>query len=136
MFTTPSELAERERPFRVGVIGAGQFGTKCLAQLERVDGLHAPALDVEEIPERLRPQASGGCLTEAGVVEGAVSPADERREFVRRKNGADAHVSTDGDHVPFALPDGAELVRPVDEGASIQYDDVAIEDTFVPINAV
>lgn len=195
-----------------------------------VDGLHAPTVAVEDIPELLRPEAAGGRLTEAGVVDGAVSPDGERREygesiadgvfvvvttpdddareFVRRKNQAGAHVSSDGEHVaffrphhlpgtetpvsiataaagrhtgtpeshvadvvataderlepglsieidypktdapitarlersavaldgdyvPFALLDGAELTRSVDPGSPIRYDDVELEETFL-----
>jgi predicted homoserine dehydrogenase-like protein len=75
-------LAAREaegRPVRVGLIGAGKFGTMFLAQARLTRGLHVAAiadLDVERArqaclragwePERLRPAAgSPGALTDA-----------------------------------------------------------------------
>lgn len=91
-----------------------------------VDGLHAPTVTVDEIPSELRPTAAGGCLTESGVVDGAVSPADENRmpgesiadgvfvvvttpddsarEFIRQKNSVGAYATADGRYLAFFRP--------------------------------
>lgn len=44
MFGLPQQLREVDRPVRVGILGAGQFGTKCLDQLERIDGLRCAGI--------------------------------------------------------------------------------------------
>ncbi|HMQ33387.1 MAG TPA: hypothetical protein PKD53_21830, partial [Chloroflexaceae bacterium] len=60
--------AEAGRPLRVGLIGAGKFGTMFLAQARRVAGLHV--LGVADLaPERAR-----AALLRAGALSGTSPP--------------------------------------------------------------
>ena len=71
MLNLPARLAERDRPVRVGLVGAGLFGTKFADQLERVDGMTLVAvadLDPEESNERARERADDA-LKALGEVE-------------------------------------------------------------------
>jgi predicted homoserine dehydrogenase-like protein len=40
LFSLLAEHAARERPVRVGIIGAGKFGSMVLAQARHITGLH------------------------------------------------------------------------------------------------
>lgn len=95
MFSIPTALRERERPVRVGVVGAGQFGTKCVDALERVPGLTTSALADPE-PNRV----------EAARVEAGIS--DEAVERVDSTGGVDAAVA---DGRCALLADGEAVAR-------------------------
>ncbi|WP_435320906.1 hypothetical protein [Haloarchaeobius sp. TZWSO28] len=115
------------------------------------DGLHVPTVGLEDVPEQFRPTASGGCLSTSGVVDGAVSPADQRRAygesiadgvfvvvtaadddtraFIQRKNRAGAVASADGDHVAFFRPHhlpGSETPVSVAAAANGQHTGVPV----------
>jgi predicted homoserine dehydrogenase-like protein len=44
MLNIPSQLREREEPIRVGVIGAGLFGTKLVDQIKRAPGMRTAVI--------------------------------------------------------------------------------------------
>ena len=94
-------LADRERdgkPVRVGLIGAGKFGTMFLAQARRTPGLHVMAV------ADLEPARAEAALTRAGWQE------DERRtrSFAAALKSGGTHICDDA----FALiaADGLDVV--------------------------
>jgi predicted homoserine dehydrogenase-like protein len=95
MFNFPAQLAEREEPVRVGVIGAGLFGTNLIDQLERVDGLRTAAVaDIET-------DKAVDTLRKAGV---------QGSEVVRAGGAAEAQATMeDGDRAVLAR--GEKLVE-------------------------
>jgi predicted homoserine dehydrogenase-like protein len=108
MFDLPSALRDLDESVRVGVIGAGQFGTKCVRQLERVPGLTTSAV-ADPAPSR----AESACL-EAGI-------SDREIEAVADVEGVDATVAAGKRAV---LSDGGALA-----GADL---DVIVEATGDP----
>ena len=48
--TMIAKRAEEGRPIRVGMIGAGKFGTMFLAQAERQKGIHIKGSQAWELP--------------------------------------------------------------------------------------
>ena len=44
LFTKLQERAAQDRPLRVGLIGAGKFGSMYLAQVPNIPGLHVAAI--------------------------------------------------------------------------------------------
>ena len=51
--TLTEALASRSTPLRVGLIGAGKFGTMFLSQARRLEGLHLLGI-ADLMPERAR----------------------------------------------------------------------------------
>lgn len=71
MLNIPSQLRHRDEPVRVGVVGAGLFGTKLVDQVERVSGMRTVALadlDRDKARETFR---------EAGVTSDEVTDVDD-----------------------------------------------------------
>ena len=60
LHTQLQQRAAQGRPIRVGLIGAGKFGT---------NGLLYPPASVEDIPFVTRPISEGGVLEKKGMVE-------------------------------------------------------------------
>ena len=108
MLNLPSKLAARDSPVRVGVVGAGLFGSNLVTQLERVPGLRTAAVaDVAT-------EKAVAALERAGVDRERVTVVDGR-------DGAEAAMA-DGERA--VLPDGNDL-------ASAEID-VLVEATGVP----
>lgn len=108
MLNLPRKLHARDAPIRVGVIGAGLFGTKLTDQIERAPGMITAAIaDIETAKAH-------GTYAEAGV------PKTERAEV---ESAADATAAIDrGDRA--ILDDGLLLAEtPVD---------VIVEATGIP----
>ncbi|RBI60322.1 flagellar biosynthesis protein FlgA [halophilic archaeon] len=108
MLNVPAKLHQLEQPIRVGVIGAGVFGTKLIDQLERAPGMTtAVVADVDE-------QKAVDAYVEAGISSDAVVDANSAAE-------ADIAVA-DGNRA--ILTDGVELTA--------TEVDVVVEATGVP----
>ena len=70
MLNIPSRLRKREDPIRVGVIGAGLFGTKLVDQIERASGMRTAAIaDID-------PDQAMGTFREATVDPDEVTEVD------------------------------------------------------------
>lgn len=98
------ELAERERrgePIRVGVIGAGVFGTQIIAQTSRAAGLTVAAI------ADLEPERAVRALRIGGVVEDEMSHAATAAE-IDSAIGAGRHAVTRS--VDELLASGVEVV--------------------------
>jgi predicted homoserine dehydrogenase-like protein len=108
MFNVPSRLRSRSEPVRVGVIGAGLFGTNLTDQLERVDGLRTAVVADIDTGKAAR------------TLRGAGVPDDEVR-VVDSPDAADDAVK-DGDRA--VLADGIGCCR-----ADV---DVVVEATGIP----
>lgn len=116
MFGLPAGLAARDRPVRVGVIGAGQFGTKCLDQLERVSGLAACAV-ADAAPERAE-----SARTEAGIPDDAVERVDTADDADRVIAAGGCALLADGDALARAdLNVVVEATGDPNEGARHAY---------------
>jgi len=62
MLNVPSQLRERDEPIRVGIIGAGLFGTKLVDQVERAPGMRTAAIadiDADQAMSTFREAAVG-----------------------------------------------------------------------------
>lgn len=90
--------AEAGRPLRIGLIGAGKFGTMFLAQARRVPGLHVLGI-ADLAPERAR-----GALLRAGWPEARFAAASLAEALA---TGA-THVGDDA--AALIAADGLELV--------------------------
>jgi predicted homoserine dehydrogenase-like protein len=109
MFGYSDDLRALERPVRVGVIGAGQFGTKCVDHLERVPNLRASAV-ADPVTER-----AAAAYSEAGV------PGDERQTV----DGPEETIETIAAGQRAVVSDGRVLIR-----ADL---DVVVEATGEPV---
>lgn len=89
MFNLPSKLARLETPIRVGVAGAGLFGTKLVDQVERAPGMRASAI------ADLRLDAASSAFEEAGV-DNTVKTADEIDSINQAIGAGDRAVTKDG----------------------------------------
>ena len=108
MLNVPSQLAELDEPIRVGVIGAGLFGSNLIDQVERAPGMMTAAIaDIDR-------EKAAGSLERNGVVN------DEIR-LVNGTTEADTAMA-DGDRA--ILSDGVDLAR-----AEV---DVVVEATGIP----
>jgi predicted homoserine dehydrogenase-like protein len=108
MLNLPSRLASRAEPVRVGVVGAGLFGTNLVGQLERVDGTTAAVVaDIDTAK-------ATGALREAGVPAGRIDVVD----------GPDAADDAVADGRRAVLADGVDCCR-----ADVE---VVVEATGVP----
>lgn len=108
MLNVPAKLRELEEPIRVGIIGAGLFGTKLIDQIEVVDGMTTAAVADIDVT------AGQSAFEEAGV------PADSIRE------------AKDTGEINAILDDGARALT-TDANAVIRSDvDVIVEATGVP----
>ncbi|MFC5973575.1 NAD(P)H-dependent oxidoreductase [Halomarina salina] len=108
MLNTARKLADRESPVRVGVIGAGLFGSNTVTQVERAPGMTTAAIadvDTEKATETYRT---------AGVDDAAVVTANTPEEATEAIGGGERAV----------LDDGLDLVR-----ADL---DVVVEATGIP----
>src|SRR5919108_525261 len=125
--------AEAGQPVRVGLVGAGRFGTTVAAQVGQMPGLanmtglvpdvrgmHEPPAALENLPDLFAPRAGGGLLAREGVVDlaNAVAPDGETLLPNHIANGVWAVVTTDNpllreDLAFYGLPasrDGARAV--------------------------
>jgi len=62
MLNVPSQLRERDEPIRVGIIGAGLFGTKLVDQVERAPGMRTAVIadiDADQAMSTFREAAVG-----------------------------------------------------------------------------
>ncbi|MFB6106811.1 MAG: NAD(P)H-dependent oxidoreductase [Halobacteriaceae archaeon] len=108
MFDLPAELTARDDPVRVGVVGAGLFGSNLVTQTERVPGLRVAAIaDIDR-------SKADEAFARAGVDPEGVAHVDGRA-------AADDRFDAGGRAV---LGDGLELAR-----ADV---DVLVEATGVP----
>ena len=108
MLNLPSQLAARDEPIRVGVIGAGLFGSNLIDQVERVTGMTTAAVaDVDR-------EKAADAFDRNGVADADVRSVDDP--------AAADQAMADGDRV--VLGDGADLAR-----ANV---DVVVEATGVP----
>ena len=92
--TLTEALASRSTPLRVGLIGAGKFGTMFLSQARRLEGLHLLGI-ADLMPERAR--ANLAQVDWPIEQYGAASPAaarDRGTTFVT--DDAAALIATDG----------------------------------------
>lgn len=95
MFDVPTALHSRDEPIPVGIIGAGQFGTKCIDQLTRIPGLRVAAI-TDSRPSRVK-----AACDEAGI------PDDE----LTTVESSEAANSAIADGRCALLPGGVELAR-------------------------
>lgn len=108
MLNLPSKLQQRDEPIRIGVIGAGLFGTNLIGQVERVSGMETVAIaDIDE-------DAALRAYREGNVPESAVTFASRSTEI----NDAIANGNR------AFTTDGSELVR--------SDVDVVVEATGIP----
>ena len=74
MLNLPSKLHERDEPIRVGVIGAGLFGTKLVDQIERAPGMRTAAIADIDADQAMNTFGEAGVdlgeVTEVGDVDG------------------------------------------------------------------
>ena len=63
--------AAEGRPVRVGLIGAGKFGSMFLAQARRTPGMHVVAIADRDVAQGAR--VAGGGRVGAGAVRGALA---------------------------------------------------------------
>lgn len=108
MLNIPSKLRELDEPIRVGVIGAGLFGTKLIDQIEVVDGMTTSGIaDINE-------EAGWSAFEEAGVPDNTVRTADDPADI-------------------DSIIDGGNRALTTDAGSLIRSDvDVIVESTGVP----
>ncbi|MUW13381.1 flagellar biosynthesis protein FlgA [Halorubrum sp. CBA1125] len=89
MLNIPAKLGKLDEPIRVGVIGAGLFGTKLMDQIEVVDGMTTSVVaDINE-------QAGRSAFEEAGVPDDAVRTADDPAEIEAVLDDGDRALTTD-----------------------------------------
>jgi predicted homoserine dehydrogenase-like protein len=100
MYGITDALAERDDPLRVGVVGAGEFGRKCLNQVRRAPGFEASA-----VADPVRSRVEAAC-EEAGIPE------------------RDTTDSTDAESVNAAVADGQCALS--SDGASVAEADEAV----------
>lgn len=108
MLNLPSKLKEQAHPIRVGVIGAGLFGTNLITQIERAPGMRTAAIADVDTAKAIR------AYRESGV-------PDEEFSIVEDAAAAD-RAFEDGDRAVLAA--GDDLAR-----ADI---DVIVEATGLP----
>jgi len=90
MFNVPSRLRERDEPIRVGVVGAGLFGTKLVDQIERAPGMRTAAIadiDADQAMDTYR---------EAAVDPDEVSEVDDVAGLDAAIEGGDRAYVSDG----------------------------------------
>jgi len=109
MLNIPTKLRELDEPIRVGVIGAGLFGTKLMDQIETVDGMTtAIVADIDE-------DAGHSAFDESGVAS----------DLVRRIDQGPAEINA-------ALDEGQRILT-TDASSLIRSDiDVVVESTGIP----
>ena len=96
--------AEQGRPIRVGLIGAGKFGSMFLAQARRTPGLHLLAVADLDVPAAHRALAATGWPEErteaasfdAALKSGGTFVADEGRALIAA-DGMDVVIDATGD---------------------------------------
>jgi predicted homoserine dehydrogenase-like protein len=90
MLNIPSQLRSRSEPVRVGVVGAGLFGTNLIDQMERVDGLRtAVVADIET-------DKAVNTLRAAGVPGSEVRVVDDPEGANEAVEAGDRAVLADG----------------------------------------
>lgn len=90
MLNIPSHLAEREEPIRVGIVGAGLFGTKLADQIA-----NAPAMAVAGIAD-IEPETAHNAFEEADIGTSIVT-ADSAGEADRAIERGERVVLEDGE---------------------------------------
>jgi predicted homoserine dehydrogenase-like protein len=89
MLNIPSKLQERDEPIRVGVIGAGLFGTKLLDQIELVEGMTGSVVaDIDE-------SAGARAFSEAGVSSDTVRTTSTPSGITDAIEAGDRALTTD-----------------------------------------
>lgn len=90
MLNIPTQLRHRSAPIRVGVIGAGLFGTNLIGQIERAPGMRTAAVaDIDT-------DKATSALTAAGVPQGDVVSVSAPGEANEVMVGEDRAVLSDG----------------------------------------
>ncbi|EMA54764.1 NAD(P)H-dependent oxidoreductase [Halococcus salifodinae] len=130
MLNTSRKLADRESPVRVGVIGAGLFGSNTVAQIERVPGMRTAAIadvNAEKAAETYRA---------AGVDERTVVTAQTPRDANEAITADERTILDDGlDLVQMDLDVVVEATGIPNLGARHAYDAI-VNDTHVVMATV
>ena len=90
MFHLATELASREEPVRVGVIGAGLFGTNLVEQLERTPGIEPSGIADIEVEKAIQ------TFTRAGVPRAIIDRVDDAVRATDAMTGERRVVLADG----------------------------------------
>lgn len=96
MYGTTEALARRDDPLRVGVVGAGEFGRKCLDQVRRAPGLEASA-----VADPVQSRVEAAC-EEAGIPERDTIDATDAESVNAAVASGRCALSSDGASVAEA----------------------------------
>ena len=126
MLNVPSQLMERDEPIRVGIIGAGLFGTKLADQIERAPGMTTSAIaDIETNKAVQAYQESGVARKEVSIAEDTA----ELNDTVER--GGRAIVSNGHELARSEVDVVVEATGIPDAGAHHAYDAIMAENDVV-----